>query len=500
MVRTRAARNLDRVSTTPATATVASKVSGKRDADAHAAPGPVFGHEFGGMALQRKCTCEDNRTLQRKAEASSGGLHSGLVPEISRSTGFTLSLPLRERASRVFNTSFTDVRLHADSASAQTAARIGARAFTIERDVYFGGGQYRPADPAGIELIGHELAHVVQQKSGLARTDLESGGERYEQEADRAGAAFAANRPVRIEASGGNERGIVQRSASPGGDAGRVGTPDSPHGLPFLGEANTMAELVQLMGELAAAEGATLGIVDESFAMAPGQTAPVAPLAMSWSLDRPAPSGKPIQRAVVAGCNVPGAPPNVIGMLAHQQIQSGCATTSPGCVGEFTIPGVGRADLVRQGIPRMPEIGEIKPASWIGRGWMPFAATQLATYLAGYQAAFGTAAVPMYSFAFSPGAFWGNPTQMLTAWGPASGLYFYRCLTPRPPRVRVPVRVPSPVPVVSPAPSTARNAIRTGAAVGAGIGVGYLIYRGVRLLPSLFPAAWPTIPANLAIP
>jgi len=36
--------------------------------------------------------------------------------------------------------------------------------------------------------------------------------------------------------------------------------------------------------------------------------------------------------------------------------------------------------------------------------------------------------------------------------------------------------------------------------VGVGIGVGYLIYRGIRMLPSLFPLLWPTIPANLAIP
>jgi hypothetical protein len=47
---------------------------------------------------------------------------------------------------------------------------------------------------------------------------------------------------------------------------------------------------------------------------------------------------------------------------------------------------------------------------------------------------------------------------------------------------------------------SAREIIGGAAAVGAGIGVGYLIYRGVRMIPSLFPPLWPTIPANLAIP
>ena len=33
------------------------------------------------------------------------------------------------------------------------------------------------------------------------------------------------------------------------------------------------------------------------------------------------------------------------------------------------------------------------------------------------------------------------------------------------------------------------------------VGTGYLIYRGVRMLPSVvFPPLWPTIPLNAAIP
>ena len=32
------------------------------------------------------------------------------------------------------------------------------------------------------------------------------------------------------------------------------------------------------------------------------------------------------------------------------------------------------------------------------------------------------------------------------------------------------------------------------------VGTGYLIYRGVRMLPSLFPPLWWTIPANIAVP
>jgi hypothetical protein len=62
----------------------------------------------------------------------------------------------------------------------------------------------------------------------------------------------------------------------------------------------------------------------------------------------------------------------------------------------------------------------------------------------------------------------------------------------------VPVVVPAPS--TAPANNTARDVGRGVAVVGAGIGIGYLIYRGVRMIPSLFPPLWPTIPANALVP
>lgn len=50
------------------------------------------------------------------------------------------------------------VRLHDGPRAASLAARLGARAFTVGRDVVFGSG--RPNDP---RLLAHELTHVKQQ-------------------------------------------------------------------------------------------------------------------------------------------------------------------------------------------------------------------------------------------------------------------------------------------------------------------------------------------------
>lgn len=46
-------------------------------------------------------------------------------------------------------------------------------------------------------------------------------------------------------------------------------------------------------------------------------------------------------------------------------------------------------------------------------------------------------------------------------------------------------------------PSKSARVVASGVAT---IGVEYLLYRGARILPSLAPPLWPTIPANLAIP
>lgn len=63
---------------------------------------------------------------------------------------------------------------------------------------------------------------------------------------------------------------------------------------------------------------------------------------------------------------------------------------------------------------------------------------------------------------------------------------------------------PDPFPVTEEAFEKVLTPGETVVAVGAGAvvtaGSGYLIYRGIRLLPSLFPALWWTLPANLTTP
>lgn len=60
---------------------------------------------------------------------------------------------------------FRPVRLHRDARAGESARAIGARAFTIGRNVAFGPGEYSPDTSSGRRLLAHELAHVAQQES-----------------------------------------------------------------------------------------------------------------------------------------------------------------------------------------------------------------------------------------------------------------------------------------------------------------------------------------------
>jgi len=81
-------------------------------------------------------------------------------------TGSGAGAPLdgdtRAAMETAFATDFSSVRIHQDSA----AAALGAIAFARGDDLHFAPGTYDPRSTSGRELLGHELAHVVQQRQG----------------------------------------------------------------------------------------------------------------------------------------------------------------------------------------------------------------------------------------------------------------------------------------------------------------------------------------------
>jgi hypothetical protein len=85
--------------------------------------------------------------------------------------GVSLPPPVCQMMESHFRTSFADVRVHVG----QLAAAVGARAVTHGSHIHFAPGHYDPDSPAGRGVLALELAHVVQQRSGLVRNPLGSG-------------------------------------------------------------------------------------------------------------------------------------------------------------------------------------------------------------------------------------------------------------------------------------------------------------------------------------
>lgn len=90
---------------------------------------------------------------------------------VGAAAGQPLPHDVRQKMERAFSTSFADVRVHV---SPQPAS-LGAQAFTHGSNIHFAHGHYDPASPRGRQLLAHELAHVVQQRTGRARNPFGSG-------------------------------------------------------------------------------------------------------------------------------------------------------------------------------------------------------------------------------------------------------------------------------------------------------------------------------------
>jgi Domain of unknown function (DUF4157) len=84
-----------------------------------------------------------------------------------------LPAALRREHEALLGHDFADVTVHRGPASAAAARRVGARAFTLGRAVYFGENAYAPDTDGGRRLVAHELMHTTQDRPNrIARRAL----------------------------------------------------------------------------------------------------------------------------------------------------------------------------------------------------------------------------------------------------------------------------------------------------------------------------------------
>lgn len=105
------------------------------------------------------------------------------------------STPLLQRLTDAFGGhDLSNVNIHKDSAE---ATEVGALAFAKGNDMHFAPGKFDMSSTSGKQLIGHELAHVVQQREGRVQPTGTVNGQplndskSLEAEADDMGKKFA---------------------------------------------------------------------------------------------------------------------------------------------------------------------------------------------------------------------------------------------------------------------------------------------------------------------
>ncbi|MGH7469864.1 MAG: DUF4157 domain-containing protein, partial [Longimicrobiales bacterium] len=129
------------------------------------------------------------------------------MSDVLRSPGHPLDAQTRTFFEPRLGHDFGHVRIHTDAQANASARAVQAHAYTVGRDVVFGGGRFSPRSRKGQRLLAHELTHVVQQTRrtsdsvSAARAVQEQEAERVSQDVMRgthAPAQAPSASPIRV--------------------------------------------------------------------------------------------------------------------------------------------------------------------------------------------------------------------------------------------------------------------------------------------------------------
>jgi Domain of unknown function (DUF4157) len=122
---------------------------------------------------KEKTAAEEIQTIRPKLHfggGSGGGTEAppNLPDDIGQLRGNGSGLPahLRGHFEGLLGSGLGGVRIHRGARSAEMNRQLGARAFTLGQDIFFGQGQYDAGSADGQALLAHEVAHTVQQGNG----------------------------------------------------------------------------------------------------------------------------------------------------------------------------------------------------------------------------------------------------------------------------------------------------------------------------------------------
>ncbi|MGH7576182.1 MAG: DUF4157 domain-containing protein, partial [Longimicrobiales bacterium] len=135
---------------------------------------------------------------------------------------------------------FGRVRVHDHPKAAESARSVGAVAYTIGNDITFDTGRYAPYTPAGLRLLSHELAHVLQQRRG-GRSPSPFFGDSLDREANRVADSVLEGRG-RVSVGGASSIGLARQTPE--------GEPAAPSGTKVNEAVKDMTAIRQKYDQL----------------------------------------------------------------------------------------------------------------------------------------------------------------------------------------------------------------------------------------------------------
>src|SRR5687767_4050149 len=124
-----------------------------------------------------------------------GTAHPATLPDVPAGGGEAIPEAVQGQLNVSLKTDLKVIRLHTNPQAQELARSLSARAVTYGRDIFLGPGE----QPTDVELIGHEVAHVIQQQ-GVPQVQRWSNEpeDACEREARSASSAVARGEPFTV--------------------------------------------------------------------------------------------------------------------------------------------------------------------------------------------------------------------------------------------------------------------------------------------------------------
>lgn len=151
----------------------ADRVAGKIMRSHAGFPGSSSCSCASGEGVCEECQQKQQGVVARVAESAPDTDEApARVTDVLRLPGQPLPESARVPFERKLGHDLSAVRIHDDSAAAESASAVNALAYTLGHHIVFGVGHYAPGTEQGDRLLAHELTHTIQQGGSGPTTNI----------------------------------------------------------------------------------------------------------------------------------------------------------------------------------------------------------------------------------------------------------------------------------------------------------------------------------------